>query len=404
MSEVLTKPPQVDRPGRVPPVVMLIPAYNEEQSIERTVRAAVAQDYPVRVVVLANNCTDLTAEAARAVPGVTVIELPTEPHKKAGSLNHGYFRYRQEADYFVCIDADTILPPDSVRLWVGQMEREPQSGGVSARFTMQPTPGAPAWENFLARMQKHEFAGWTDKALNRGGHTSVLAGTASIFRVAALDEIVDLRLVRNSYEYGPWFYGSLVEDYDLTYELRMAGWHCKVSYEVRAYTEAMRSLRTLWAQRMKWQAGTVEDLIRQGLTPYNYREWAAQVQALTMTFVRMLWLGTMTLFAALGILTIQWFWIFLPFFFVLADMKRSLRVPHRDNRDVLLAATFFPLELAAWFQGFLWSFAYVEVLKGKLTGQRKDRWALQAAAEGGRAGSGIRAIPVGKPVSVREEL
>lgn len=376
-------------------VVMLIPAYNEEGSIERTCRAAVAQVYPMHaVVVIANNCTDRTADVARSIEGVTVIELPNEPHRKAGALNHGYFKYREEADYIVGIDADTLLPPETVGLWVDQLEHEHTTAGVSARFTMQPTPGAPVWQNFLARMQKNEFAGWTDKSLNRGGHTSVLAGTATCFRVAALDAIVDMRLERDAYEFGPWYYGSAVEDYDLTYEFRRLGWDTKVSYTARAYTEAMPTVKALWAQRMKWQTGTIEDLTRQGVTKLNRREWAVQIQALAMTGFRLLWATTMLLFAAFGILTLQLFWIFLPLFFVLADVKRALRVPHRDKRDVLLAATFFPLEAAAWFQGFLWSIAYGEVIKGKITGARKDRWALQASAEGGRSGTGISHVPV----------
>ena len=385
---------QPSPPQRQWRVVLLIPAYNEEESIERTLRAAVDQDYPVEaIVVVANNCKDRTADVARAVPGVTVVELPNEPHKKAGSLNRMYRAYRAEADFFVCIDADTILPPPSVRQWVAQMEREPDTGGISARFTMVPTPGGPIWANFLTRMQKHEFAGWTDKALNREGATSVLAGTANCLRVAALDELTDLRLLRDGYEFGPWFYGSLVEDYDLTYELRRLGWQTKVSYEVRAYTEAMPDLRSLWAQRRKWQSGTVADLFRQGITRYNYREWLVQFQGLFMTAFRLVWLTTMVLFATFGILTLQWFWIMLPLFFAATDVKRAWRVPHRDKRDLLLAATFFPLEAAAWMHGLLTTIAVKEAIVARFTGRRQDLWAKQAAAEGGRAGSGVDAVP-----------
>lgn len=376
-------------------VVLLIPAYNEEDSIVRTVESAVAQDYPMQaIIVVANNCSDRTAELARTVPGVHVVELPDEPHKKAGALNLMYHTCREYTDYLVCIDADTILPPESVRQWVLQMEREPHTAGISARFTMLPDPDNSAWVNFLTRMQKHEFAGWTDKALNRGGHTAVLAGTANCMRVSALDELTDLRIMRDGYEFGPWYYGSLVEDYDLTYELRRLGWETKVSYEVRAYTEAMPTLRTLWAQRMKWQTGTVEDLIRQGIDRYNYREWLVELRAIALTIFRLVWLTTMVLFAVFGILTLQWFWIMLPLFFVATDMKRALRVPHRDKRDVLLAAAFFPLEAAAWMHGFLTAIAFKEAFVSRLTGRRKDFWARQAQAEGGRAGSGVEALPI----------
>ena len=64
---------------------------------------------------------------------------------------------------------------------------------------------------------------------------------------------------------GPWSYASDVEDFELTYRLRRLGHACKVSYTVRAYTDAMVTVRALWAQRMKWQGGTVEDLLRIGV-------------------------------------------------------------------------------------------------------------------------------------------
>lgn len=365
-----------------PRVVLIIPAYNEEATIADTCRAAVAQDSPLHaVVVIANNCRDRTAEVAAAVPGVTVVDLPNEPRKKAGSLNKMYWRYREEADYFIGIDADTILPPDSARLWVEQMEAEFSTAGVSGRFTMQPTPGAPAFDNLLARMQKFEFAHWTDKALNKGGHTSVLAGTACILRVAALDALVRLRIERDGYTAGPWFYGSLVEDYDLTYELRRMGWETKVSFGVRAYTDAMTTIPALWAQRMKWQSGTVEDLIRQGLNQHTRKEWGLQMVGLASAFVRLAWLFIMTSFLILGELTLHLFWVVLPLVFVTNDIKKAMRVPHRDWKDIALAASFVPQECFAWFRAWLWVVSYTEVLVTKVTGKQKDRWAMQAKAE-----------------------
>lgn len=383
---------------RRPRVVLLIPAYNEADSIAATCRAAVAQNYPLTaVVVIANNCTDRTVEVARSVPGVTVIDLPSEPHKKAGSLNKMYWTWRETADYFICIDADTILPPESAGLWVEQMEAEPNLAGCSGRFTMQPTPGAPAWDNLLARMQKAEFARWTDKALRRGGKTSVLAGTACILRVPALDRLVRSRQVTTGYLEGPWFYGSLVEDYDLTYELRRLGYDTKVSYTVRAYTDAMTTLPALWAQRMKWQSGTVSDLMRQGVNKHTWREWSQQLIGLASGFVRFAWAFFFIVFTTTGNLAFHIIWFVLPVFFVTNDIKQSWRVPHRDWKDVLLAGSLLPFELFAWFRAWLWLCSYTEVIVEKLTGRQKDRWAMQARAEQSRLGAATLTIPAAGP-------
>ena len=78
------------RPARRRPVVAaLVPAWNEEEFIAATIDGLRSQTRPPDlIVVIANNCTDDTAEAARAA-GAEVIEMPRNPHRKAGALNYG---------------------------------------------------------------------------------------------------------------------------------------------------------------------------------------------------------------------------------------------------------------------------------------------------------------------------
>ena len=68
---------------------MIVPAYNEAAVIKRTLaplsRAAV--DGFIELVVVCNGCTDDTAEFARSVPGVRVVEL--EQGSKPAALNAG---------------------------------------------------------------------------------------------------------------------------------------------------------------------------------------------------------------------------------------------------------------------------------------------------------------------------
>lgn len=98
-------------------IVALIPAFNEEDSIAATIEAILAQGrVPDRVVVIPNGCTDRTAEIARCYP-VTVLELPSLRHKKSEALNRAWAQYARDADVVVCLDADTVLPPNAVDDW-----------------------------------------------------------------------------------------------------------------------------------------------------------------------------------------------------------------------------------------------------------------------------------------------
>ncbi|WP_298806885.1 glycosyltransferase family 2 protein [uncultured Pseudokineococcus sp.] len=363
-------------------VAILIAAHDEEDCIGPTLAAATAQTHPLAaVVVMADNCSDRTVEIARSFPGVTVIETVGNRHKKAGALNEAWQLLRGRVDHVACLDADTIIPPESVAQWVAQMDAESATAGISARFTMQPAPGNTRWGNLLARLQKAEFARWTDTALNRGGRTSVLAGTACMLRMSAL-EVLHAERCAEGVTSGPWSYASDVEDFELTYRLRRLGFETKVSFTVRAYTDAMTSLRALWAQRMKWQGGTVEDLLSIGVTRLTLRDWGQQALGLLAAAVRFGWVATTALYAVLGVLSFHWVWFVVPLLFVAGDVKQSLRVPHRDRTDVLLAALLVPQELFAWMRAAWFTRAWVECLVSRyVTGRKKDRWAAQYAAE-----------------------
>ena len=94
---------------------MLIPAYNEEKVIERTVRSVLESDYPnLRVIVIDDGSKDATLEVTRAAfqkeiadGRVTVLTKPNSG--KADALNYGLEHVTEEL--FVGIDADTIIAP-----------------------------------------------------------------------------------------------------------------------------------------------------------------------------------------------------------------------------------------------------------------------------------------------------
>ncbi|WP_045729382.1 glycosyltransferase [Pseudarthrobacter chlorophenolicus] len=362
--------PAAPAPKGILRVVVLVPAYNEAGSIGSTLDGLMGQTRPADlVVVVPNGCTDGTAREARKYP-VTVMELPRLEHRKSEALNRAWAEYAYDADVLVCLDADTVLPPNALEAWEREFagRRSARLGGSSSKFTMQ-DPG------FLSRLQKAEFATWTDTALRRK-QTSVLAGTGCAINNAVLREIA----ARDDRE-GPWVYTSQVEDFELTYRIRELGYICQVSPDVRAYTDSMKTIKALWGQRMKWQVGTVEDLLDLGINRLTLRDWGQQAMGLLGVFLKALWISVMILSLALGVFKFILFWWLVPVLFVALDIKRALRIPHRDWKDVLLAATFFPQELFMWLRSGWFLASWCAVLKTKITRRRIDRWEAQYTAE-----------------------
>lgn len=351
-------------------VVALVPAHNEQSSIASTIEALLAQSrVPDQIVILADNCTDNTLSIAQRYPSVTAVATKNNAHKKSGALNYGWRTYAQDADIVICLDADTILPSNAIGDWEQEMIQDESLGGSSSKFTMQ-DPG------ILTRLQKAEFSKWTDTALKRGW-TSVLAGTGCAIRNSVL-----LDIVASDERDGPWSYASQVEDFELTYLVRKLGFRCHVSPTVRAYTDSMKDLRSLWNQRMKWQVGTVEDLMSIGINRLTAVDWWQQAQGVLAALSRFLWAIVMIASIIMGTFRLQPIWLLLPFLFIANDVKQARRIPHADWKDLLLAASLLPQEAFAWMRAAWFTKAWLDVLVGKVTGKRKDRWALQYQAEG----------------------
>lgn len=350
-------------------IIVLIPAYNEAGSIGATIEAALAQSFRAdRIVVIPNGCTDDTAAIARTYP-VTVMELPKLTHRKSEALNRAWYRYGRDAEIVICLDADTILPTNAFADWRSEFRKASGLGGSSSKFTMQDP-------DFLSRLQKAEFATWTDTALRRG-RTSVLAGTGCAIYGPALVEVAS----RDDRE-GPWSYISQTEDFELTYRIRELGYYCQVSPTVRAYTDSMKDISSLWNQRMKWQVGTIEDLLMIGVNRLTLRDWSQQFMGLVNSALKALWLYVMAVVIAVGQVNVMWIWFLLPVLFIALDIKRALRIPHRDWKDIAIAASFFPNEAFMWLRAGWFIRSWVDVLVSKITHRRTDRWEAQYVAEG----------------------
>jgi cellulose synthase/poly-beta-1,6-N-acetylglucosamine synthase-like glycosyltransferase len=98
-------------------VVIVIPAHDEEAVIERTVRDVMLQAGPAALVlVVADNCTDRTAELARAA-GASVLERSDPEHRGKGfalAVAREHLRANPPAVVIV-LDADCRIDAASVR-------------------------------------------------------------------------------------------------------------------------------------------------------------------------------------------------------------------------------------------------------------------------------------------------
>ena len=230
-----------------PHVAVLIPAYNEEKVIERTVRAALNSDYPnLRVIVIDDGSRDRTLEVSReafraeAAKGRVLI-LTKQNSGKADALNYG-IEHIGDAELFVGIDADTIIAPDAISRLVPHFIN-PKVGAIAGNAKVGNRV------NLWTRWQALEYItsqNFERRALDVLGAVSVVPGAIGAWRVSAVREA------------GGYHTDTVAEDADLTMALLRLGYRVEYEDMALAYTEAPTNANALMRQRFRWSFGILQ--------------------------------------------------------------------------------------------------------------------------------------------------
>jgi cellulose synthase/poly-beta-1,6-N-acetylglucosamine synthase-like glycosyltransferase len=256
-------------------VTVLIPAHNEEASLPATLSSLRSQSHtPERIVVVADNCTDSTVAIARRA-GVDVIESIGNTRKKAGALNQALDRLLPDLgdnDVVMVMDADTILDDGFLEAAVGRFVSDRGLMAVGGLFYGEDGAG------MLGQFQRNEYLRYGREVGRRRGRVFVLTGTASLFRPVALRTVAASRGTSIPGTPGDVYdTAALTEDNELTIALKSLGALMLSPGQCTVVTEVMPTWRTLWAQRLRWQRGALENLGAYGVTPQTFRYWAQQL-------------------------------------------------------------------------------------------------------------------------------
>lgn len=256
-------------------VTVLVPAHNEEASLPRTLGALLSQTRPPeRVIVIADNCTDGTVDAARAA-GVDVVETIGNVEKKAGALNQVLQQILPrmgDNDTVMVMDADTEIVPGFLAAAVRRFTDDRALMAVGGLFYGEPGHG------LIGQFQRNEYIRYSRDLERRRGRVFVLTGTASVFRASGLRTVAGSRGTILPGTAGQVYdTAALTEDNELTIALKTLGGLTISPRECRVVTELMPTWGALWHQRLRWQRGALENIGQYGLRPQTVRYWAQQL-------------------------------------------------------------------------------------------------------------------------------
>jgi cellulose synthase/poly-beta-1,6-N-acetylglucosamine synthase-like glycosyltransferase len=232
-----------------PACAVLIPAHNEEAGITRTLAAVETQLRPGdRVVVVADNCSDRTADVARAA-GATVVERQDSSRRGKGyALDCGVGALKADTPAVVVIlDADCVMLEGSLDRLVHQVAATGRP--AQAAYTME----APATGGSSSRLAAFLFTlknTVRPRGLARIGMPCLLTGTGMAFPWHCLRS-------------APLASGNIVEDMQLGIDLAIAGQAPVFCARARVRSELPCSAAGAASQRTRWVHGHLRTLATQ---------------------------------------------------------------------------------------------------------------------------------------------
>lgn len=275
------------------PVSVIVPAYNEEVTIEATIRSLLALDYKLyEIIVVDDGSSDGTSRVVQQAFGMQKIDRPiqqrilckpqeaiyeTRSQKvpitlirkqnggKADALNMGI--NASSYPYFLCIDADSVLQSDSLEKIVRPVLESDHVIAVGG--TIRPCNGAEIEQghviryrmpnNLIACMQVLEY----DRSFlasrilfDQFNGNIIISGAFGLFQK---------NLVINA---GGYDHNTMGEDMELVVKLHVFCREHGIPYRIRYATDAIcwtqvpERLRDLCKQRRRWHIGLFQSMMK----------------------------------------------------------------------------------------------------------------------------------------------
>jgi cellulose synthase/poly-beta-1,6-N-acetylglucosamine synthase-like glycosyltransferase len=235
--------------GPRPRLAVVVPAHDEATVIAPTVshlRGALAPDD--RLLVIADNCSDRTAEHARA-EGAEVLERFDHAHRGKGhALSFAFEALRADPpEVVVVVDADCRLTPGSLDVLARQARAWHRP--IQAEYIMRPVDGSSrSVVSALAFLVRNRAR---PRGLHRLGLPCHLTGTGMAFPWEVLLE-------------APPTGSHLVEDLVLGIELAERGYPPRLCPDARVTSELPRGATAALVQRERWEHGQLSTLLDRG--------------------------------------------------------------------------------------------------------------------------------------------
>lgn len=225
-----------------PSVAIIVPCFNEETTVAKTLHSLLALVYPhnkVQIIAVNDGSTDQTLAVLQTFkdePRITILD-----QKNAGKFNAmNAALAHTHADIVGCLDADSFVHPQALVRAITHLETRNADAITPAIMVSYPN-------TVLGCVQQAEYAlsVFIRRAFDVTGSIFVTPGPFSLFRRSSVVAL------------GGWRHAHGTEDMDIAMRMQERGMRIINAPDVHVMTSAPRTLRSLLKQRTRWTYGGI---------------------------------------------------------------------------------------------------------------------------------------------------
>ncbi len=229
-----------------PTVSVLVPCWNEENTIQGTIESILALNYPedkLKVVLIDDGSTDRTLEIMRSYEkNCQIVVLSQHNQGKHVALNFAI--QNTHTELMATLDADSFVDSESLNRVVRVFDGNPELQSVASSILIH----NPKNLIQLAQKAEYEMSVYVKDMLAKIGGLHVTPGPFSVFKRSIFDKVGMYRRAHNT------------EDIEMALRIQKAGYkigYCSDSY---VYTVSPDTIVKLFKQRIRWTYGFFKNL------------------------------------------------------------------------------------------------------------------------------------------------
>ncbi len=229
-----------------PYVSIIVPAHNEENTIENTIKSLLKLDYPknkLEIIVVNDESKDNTYKVVSKFKNIKLINNKHNGIGKASAVNKGLMHAKGE--FVAIVDADSEVSRDSLKKVLEHFSSNKVGGVITPIKVIES-------KNVYRGLQRIEytFTAIIRELMSRINTLYYSHGVLSVFRKNIIRKL------------GGFDENNLTEDLEIAMRLKANGYDMRMASNALTHPRVPSTFWKLWNQRVRWYRGFLQNLVK----------------------------------------------------------------------------------------------------------------------------------------------